>query len=79
MAKLALRSRFLEAFFEDMLPTAYVDAHTMKFYFHELFLVVPFFVNQETSEKILMEWLLLREPVVLQAGWLAAFCFVSAS
>ena len=49
-----------------MLLTAYVDACTTKFYFHEFFLAVPIVASRETSEKILMEWLFLREMVVLQ-------------
>jgi hypothetical protein len=57
VAESSLWSRFLEASLEDMLPTFYVDACTTKFYFQELFLVVPFFANQETYEKILMEQL----------------------
>jgi hypothetical protein len=65
MAESSLWSRFLEVSFEDMLPTAYVDARTTKFYFHGLFLAVPFFAHQETSEKILMERLFLHKMVVL--------------
>jgi hypothetical protein len=40
-----LWTHFLEAFVEDMLPTAYVDARTTKFYIHELFLAVPIFAS----------------------------------
>jgi hypothetical protein len=45
MAESSLQSRFLEASFEDMLPTAYVDPRATKLYLRELFLVVPFFAN----------------------------------
>jgi hypothetical protein len=86
MTELSLWTCFLEASIEDMLPTVYVDACTMKFYFCELFLAVPICASRETSEKILTEWLFLREMVVLQETYLAlgrwlacCFCFVSAS
>jgi hypothetical protein len=86
VAESSLWSSFLEASFEDMLLTAYKEARTTRFYFHELFLAVPFFANQETSEKILMERLFLCKMVVLQetylalGSWLACcFSFVSAS
>jgi hypothetical protein len=86
MADPSLWSPILESSFEDMFPTAHVDACTTKFYFRKLFLAVPFFANRETSEKILMEQLFLREMVVLQETYLAmgcwlacCFCFVSAS
>jgi hypothetical protein len=35
-----------------MLPTAYVDARTMKFYFCEFFLSAPIFASRETFEKL---------------------------
>jgi hypothetical protein len=86
MAELSLWTRFLEASVEDMLPMAYVDACTTKFYFCEFFLPVPIFVSQETSEKIPTERLFLRKVVVLRETYLAlgcwlacCFCFVSAS
>ncbi len=86
MAESSLRTRFLEASFEDMLPTAYVDACTTMFYFCKFFLPVPIFASQETSEKIPTERLFLRKMVVLQetylesGRWLACcFCFVSAN
>jgi hypothetical protein len=60
VAALFLWSCFLEASFEDMVPTSNVDARTTKFYFYELFLVVPFFVNRDASEKILTEDLFLH-------------------
>ncbi len=41
VAESSLWTLFLEASVEDMLPTAYVDAHTTTFYFFKLFLVVP--------------------------------------
>jgi hypothetical protein len=71
MAELSLRTHFLEASVEDMLPTVYVDAHTMKFDFCEFFLVVPIFASRETSEKIPMEGLFLCKMVVLQETYLA--------
>ncbi len=67
----SLWSQFLEASFEYMLPTAYIDACTKKIYFFALFLAGPFFANQETSEKILTERLFLRKTVVLQETYLA--------
>jgi hypothetical protein len=42
VAELFLRSRFLEATFEDMLPTAHIDASTTQKYFCKFFLAVPF-------------------------------------
>ncbi len=51
MAESSLWTCFLEASVEDMLPTAYVDAHTTKFYFREFFLVAPIFASRETFEK----------------------------
>jgi hypothetical protein len=57
MAESSLWSRFLEASFEDMLPTLYVDARTTTTKNCDLFLVVPSSANQETYEKILMEQL----------------------
>jgi hypothetical protein len=45
MAKSSLWTRFLEKSVEDMLMTAYVDAHTTKFYFFEFFLVAPIFAS----------------------------------
>ncbi len=71
VVELSLWTRFLEASSEDMLPTAFIDACTMKFYFCELFLMVPIFASQETSEKIPTEWLFLRKMVVLQETYLA--------
>ncbi len=47
----------------------YVDACTTKFYFHEFFFAVPIFASRETSERILTEWLFLREMVVLQGTY----------
>ncbi len=65
-----------------MLLTVYVDAHTTKFYVCKLFLVVSFFWNPETFEKIPMEWLILCKTVsnkrhirIWDAVWLAAFSF----
>jgi hypothetical protein len=56
VAESSFWSHFLEASFDDMLPTAKVDARTMKFYFRELFLVVPFFCKSrnfcEDSDKM---------------------------
>jgi hypothetical protein len=65
MAELSIWTRFLEASVEDVLLTLYIDAHTEKFYFCELFLVVPIFASRETSEKILTELLFLCKMVVL--------------
>ncbi len=70
-AELSLWTRFLEASVEDMLPMEYIDARTTKFYFCELFFVVPIFASRETSEKIPTEWLFLRKMVVLQETYLA--------
>jgi hypothetical protein len=50
--------------------------------FLKLFPAVPFFANQEISEKIPMEWLfhVLQETYLALGRWLACcFCFVSAS
>jgi hypothetical protein len=67
-----------------MLPTAYVDARTTKFYFLEFFLAAQIYASREISEKILMEPLFLRKMVVLRetylawnAGWLAAFALLA--
>jgi hypothetical protein len=86
MAALSLWTCFLEASIEDMLPMAYIDAHTTKFYFCEFFLAAPIFASPETFEKLPTEWMFLRKMVVLQEAylvsgrWLACcFCFVSAS
>jgi hypothetical protein len=86
VAELSLWTRSLEAFVEDMLPTAYVDACTTKFYFCEFFLAAPIFASQETFEKLPTERMFLRGMVVLQVTYLASghwlaccFCFVSAS
>ncbi len=86
MVESSLWTRFLEASVEDMLPTAYADARTTKFYSCEFFLVAPIFASRETFEKLPMEWMFLREMVVLQETYLAldcwlacCFCFVSAS
>jgi hypothetical protein len=86
MAELSLWTHSLEASVEDMLPTAYVDACTTKFYFHEFFLAAPIFASRETFEKLPTEQMFLREMVVLQETylvsgcWLACcFCFVSTS
>ncbi len=86
MAESSLWTRFLEVFVEDILPMAYVNARTTKFYFCKLFLAVPIFANRETCEKIPTERLFLHEMVVLQGTYLALgrwlacyFCFVSAS
>jgi hypothetical protein len=86
MVELFLWTCFLEAFVEDMLPMAYVDARTTKFYFCEFFLAAPIFASQETFEKLPMEWMFLRKMVVLQETYLASrcwlaccLCFVSAS
>ncbi len=75
VAESSLWTHFLEAFVEDMLTTAYVDAY-------KLFLAVPFFACQETSEKDPTEWLFLCNTVsnkrhinVWDAGWFAAFAF----
>ncbi len=47
---------------------AYVDAYSMKFYFRELFLVVPFpACPPKKSENVSAERLLLQE----KQGWLA--------
>ncbi len=63
-----------------MLPMAYVDPRTTKFYFCEFFLTVPIFVCRETSEKIPTEQLFLCKTVVLWETYLAwrrwlACCF----
>jgi hypothetical protein len=86
VAELSLWTRFLEVSIEDIHLMVYVDALTTKFYFCELFLMVPIFASRETSEKILTEWLFLHKTVVLQETYLASghwlaccFCFVSAS
>jgi hypothetical protein len=65
MAESSLWTCFLEASVEDMPPTAYIDAGTTKFYFCKLFLVVPIFASQETSEKIPTEQLFLCKMIVL--------------
>jgi hypothetical protein len=70
LAESSLWTCFLEASIEDMLWTAYVDTGTTKFYLCELFLAVPIFVSLETSEKIPMERMFLREMVVLQETYL---------
>ena len=83
MAKSSLWSSFLEGSVEDMLPTAYVDAQTTKFYFCKFFLAAPIFACQETSEKILAERLLLTRngslmrdipSVGMLVGLLRLFC-----
>ncbi len=51
MAELYLLTCFLEVSVENVLPTAYVDACTTKFYFCKLFLAVPICASRETSEK----------------------------
>jgi hypothetical protein len=86
MGELSLWTRFLEASIEDMLPTAYLDARTMKFYFYEFFLAAPIFTSRETFEKLPTKWMFLHERVVLQETYLAlglwlacCFCFGSAS
>jgi hypothetical protein len=86
VAELFLWTHFLEASVEDMLPKAYVDAGTTKFYFCKFFLAAPIFVSRETFEKLPMERMFLREMVVLQETYLALGCwlaccfyFVSAS
>jgi hypothetical protein len=86
LAELSLWTCFLEASVEDTLPTAYIDTCRAKIYFFKLFFAVPIFLSRETSEKILTEWLFLREMVVLQETYLAlgcwlacCFCFVSSS
>ncbi len=86
MAESSLWPHFLEASVEGMLPTAYVEARTTKFYFCKFFTAVPIFASRETSEKIPMEGLFLRRMVVLQETYLAlgcwlacCVCFVSAS
>ncbi len=86
VAELSLWTCSLEVSIEDMLPTAYVDACTTKFYFCKFFLVAPIFASQETFEKLPMERMFLYEMVVLHETYLASgcwlaccFCFVSAS
>jgi hypothetical protein len=44
---------------------AYVDACKTKFYFCKLFLMVPIFASQETSEKIPMQQLFLQKKCSL--------------
>jgi hypothetical protein len=63
---------------------AYFNARTTKLYLCELFLVIPFFVCQETSEKDPMEWLILlgsvsnkRHISIWDASWLAAFALLA--
>jgi hypothetical protein len=82
----SLWTGFLEASVEDMLPTAYVDAGTTKFYFCKFFLAAPIFASQETFEKLPTERMFLCKMVVLRETYLAlecwlacCFCFVSAS
>ena len=48
----SLWTHFLEASVEDMLPTAYVDPCTKKFYFRKFFLAAPIFASRETFEKL---------------------------
>jgi hypothetical protein len=45
VAEQSLSTCFLESSVEDMLPMAYVDAHTTKFYFCEFFLAAPIFAS----------------------------------
>jgi hypothetical protein len=86
VAELSPWTHFLEASVKEVLPTAYVDARTTKFYFCKFFLAVPIFASRETFEKIPMEQMFLCKMVVLRetylpsGRWLACcFCFVSAS
>ncbi len=85
--------RFFEVSVEYMLPKVYVDACTTKFYFCELFLAVPIFASQETSEmlflaipifasretseKIPTVWLIPRKMVVLRETYLALGCWLA--
>jgi hypothetical protein len=82
VAVLSICTHFLEASIEDMLPMAYVEAHTTKFYFCKLLLTVSFLACQETFEKDTTERLYLRKRVsnkrhisIWDADWLAAFAF----
>jgi hypothetical protein len=77
MAKSSLWTWFLEASVEEMLPTAYVDARTTKWYFCEFFLAVIFYANWETSEKIPRERLFLCKTVVLQETYLVLGCWLA--
>jgi hypothetical protein len=53
IAESSLWTRFLEAFVEDMLLMAYVDAHTTKFNFRKFFLAAPIiFASRVTFEKL---------------------------
>jgi hypothetical protein len=53
---------------EETFLMAYLDASKTKFYFHELFLAVPFpACSPKKSENVLAEQLFLRE----KQGWLA--------
>jgi hypothetical protein len=64
-----------------------LDACTTTTKICEFFLAAPIFASQDTFKKIPMEWMFLREMVVLlqetylaSGRWLACcFCFVSAS
>jgi hypothetical protein len=77
MAESSFWTCFLEASVEDMLPTLYIDAGITKFYFCKLFLAIPIFASQETSEKIptetlfLCKMVLLRETYQALGRWLA--------
>jgi hypothetical protein len=71
VAELSLWTRSLEASVEDMLPMAYVDARTTKFYFCKFFLAAPIFTSRETLEKLPTERMFLRKMVVLQETYLA--------
>ncbi len=69
---MSLWTRSLEASVEDMLPTAYVDAHATKFYFCKFFLAAPIFASRETFKNLPTERMFLRETVVLQETYLAS-------
>ncbi len=64
-----------------MLPTAYVDARTMKLLFLQVFSCGPIFAGRDTAEKVPTEQMFLCKTVVFQetylyrrdAVWLAAF------
>jgi hypothetical protein len=77
MAVLSLWTRFLGASVEDMLPTAYVDAHKSNFYFRGFFLVAPIFASRETFEKLPTKQMFLRKMVVLQETYLAPGCWLA--
>jgi hypothetical protein len=86
VAELSLWTHFLEVSVKDVLPMAYVDACTMKFYFCEFFLAAPIFTSRETFEKLpteqmfLCKMVVLRETYLAPGRWLACyFCFVSTS